>query len=678
MFNRPKGSIGQEYTNLTDLQAAKLKNNTVVILIDNLFTQEFSVDSADLGNGLLLASGNYANIKPKVNSVPTLTALISSTNLTVGMRFKVDERTTGNGGGAVWDVVLASTVTISPGAPDIGNVVASTGDATLALVLRNEGTYDVQQWGAKINTDDSSYSDALQYIVDISGNPADTSNPNTTKVTIGQGPFYITKPIYINALDGLEIEHSGLFNTTIKVSSSFAASVPPSFPSDGLDYTGNAYFVFARLRNTGKTGAFIVPGQAAGAGAAWYYKITGFYFDAEGSGIEKNIDIVRAPEIANLWMQDVIGHKIRYINNTDDNLGNYSSTYDRVQTWYSTGGIKANRGTSLLVNQCALVHSDEGWNTRTNYSTYNSTTIDLCEGVGGNYAWDLGGIGVTMNSCGCEYPKGGIFRALTRGTEIVINGGFFLGGAKQADPNFTGQASEVDFNVAVGEMILVDGAKVTNNRAVFRNVTEAVPSTVVHLNATVKNGGRLTNIGNTGEDFNEYVQPNEFIATGSGVGGNKDLSRIDWVGETAQFELFTTSDETLARNGTPQVTFSNLTLEHDLGPSYFQTNYGVTPRTGTPITEYTIPMAGIYEFTFSGFIDNVDPGDYIYFAVTGKTNRILTLSDFPDDVNIGTNFSLSDRFMLNPGDTVKIFYRSFSTTVDPVIKSGARWYGGIV
>ena len=551
-------------------------------------------------------------------------------------------------------------------------------NGTVAVLQLNGNAYNPQQFGARLNTDDSSYTEAMQAIVNISGNPASLTNQNTAKIKVPEGTFYLKSPIYIDSLDGLEIEHAGLFNTTIKVSSSFAANsgtVPATFPSDGLDYTSSAYFVVARRRNTGKTGAFIVPGQAAGAGAAWYYKFGGFYIDAEGTNVEKAFDIVRAPEIANLWMQDIIGHKIRNVVQNDTALFVYSSTFDRIQAWYSVEFMNSPNGTSLLFNECGAIECDKGWTPRANYSTYNSCTVDIC-GIG-EYSWDLGGIGVVMNACGSEFAKGGIFRALTRGTEITVNGGFFLGGISDGEPNYTNQASETDFGIPVGEMIVVDGAKVRFNGTVMRNITEAVPGTIVHMNCTAKNGGRVTINGNTGEDFTEYVQTYEWLQTGFGV-GNKDLSRVMWIGENSRFSLYTTADEPIARNGTTQIQFNNLVLPFDLGPAHFDTTHGVSPRTGVPVLGYITPMAGVYEFTFSAFINNIDPGDYIYFLVSGQPNRIMVLNDFPDDVNIGKQITLTDSLFLSAGVAVDIYYRTFSSTVDPVIISGARFYGGIV
>ena len=84
-----------------------------------------------------------------VKNVDTLASAIASTTLANGDILNIRERISTFGGGAVWDVVLASSVTLSPGQPTVGNIVACTGVPTLALVLRTNGVYDVRQFGAK-------------------------------------------------------------------------------------------------------------------------------------------------------------------------------------------------------------------------------------------------------------------------------------------------------------------------------------------------------------------------------------------------------------------------------------------------------------------------------------------------------------------------------------------------
>jgi len=71
-----------------------------------------------------------------------LTTAVADTTLADGDALELAERTAGSGGGAFWDVVLASTVT-----PNTFDIVISTGIGTLALVLRRDDTAIVSQWG---------------------------------------------------------------------------------------------------------------------------------------------------------------------------------------------------------------------------------------------------------------------------------------------------------------------------------------------------------------------------------------------------------------------------------------------------------------------------------------------------------------------------------------------------
>ncbi len=71
--------------------------------------------------------------KPVVN-YSTLNAAITDTSLKLNQACNVKERVSGSGGGAMWDVVLVSTVT-----PNTYDVVQCTGVLSLALKLRIEG-----------------------------------------------------------------------------------------------------------------------------------------------------------------------------------------------------------------------------------------------------------------------------------------------------------------------------------------------------------------------------------------------------------------------------------------------------------------------------------------------------------------------------------------------------------
>ncbi|MBV1928415.1 MAG: hypothetical protein KUG81_02770, partial [Gammaproteobacteria bacterium] len=74
----------------------------------------------------------------------TLAAAVADTGLADGDALNIAERTTGNGGGAMWDVVLSSTVT-----ENTYNIVQCTGVGTLSIKLReNDNNVIAKQWGA--------------------------------------------------------------------------------------------------------------------------------------------------------------------------------------------------------------------------------------------------------------------------------------------------------------------------------------------------------------------------------------------------------------------------------------------------------------------------------------------------------------------------------------------------
>jgi len=71
-----------------------------------------------------------------------------SLNPAGGEALNIKERTDGNGGGALWDTVIASTVT-----PNTYNIIICTGVPTLALVLR--APYSMAKLGAGTGSDDT-------------------------------------------------------------------------------------------------------------------------------------------------------------------------------------------------------------------------------------------------------------------------------------------------------------------------------------------------------------------------------------------------------------------------------------------------------------------------------------------------------------------------------------------
>lgn len=83
-----------------------------------------------------ISNDEIASDKVVINYSGLLTA-VNDPDLKLNQACNVKERTTGNGGGGMWDVVLASTVSTNG-----ENIVACVGVPTLALVLRNTDYWD--------------------------------------------------------------------------------------------------------------------------------------------------------------------------------------------------------------------------------------------------------------------------------------------------------------------------------------------------------------------------------------------------------------------------------------------------------------------------------------------------------------------------------------------------------
>jgi len=94
-------------------------------------------------NGTAAFWGLTDNKKEQVKNFSTLALAVSDTTVSEGDSLNIAQRTAGNGGGAMWDVVLSATVT-----ENTFNIVQSVGVGTLSLVLRTGGTPDAIQAGA--------------------------------------------------------------------------------------------------------------------------------------------------------------------------------------------------------------------------------------------------------------------------------------------------------------------------------------------------------------------------------------------------------------------------------------------------------------------------------------------------------------------------------------------------
>ncbi|MDG1995137.1 MAG: hypothetical protein P8J14_01470, partial [Emcibacteraceae bacterium] len=133
---------------IVDINTIELTNSypasTVITLVQN-------EGAAETGNNR------------RVRDFSNLADAVANVGLKAGDSCNLQERTTGNGGGAMWDAVLASSVTINT-----FNIVQCTGVPTLALVLRVSDVVNVQQFGAIGNglvNDTGSIQAALDYTI---------------------------------------------------------------------------------------------------------------------------------------------------------------------------------------------------------------------------------------------------------------------------------------------------------------------------------------------------------------------------------------------------------------------------------------------------------------------------------------------------------------------------------
>ena len=122
-------------------------------------------------------------------NIATLALAVADTTLVDGDALNIAERTTGNGGGAMWNVVLSSTVT-----ENTFNIVQCTGVGTLSLVLRDPTMRNVVEWGAILDGS-TDVSPAMQ-------NYADFAKAINMTMRFPDGDYLINTMVNLNSPGG--------------------------------------------------------------------------------------------------------------------------------------------------------------------------------------------------------------------------------------------------------------------------------------------------------------------------------------------------------------------------------------------------------------------------------------------------------------------------------------------
>ena len=133
-------SVDSRFLSSEDFTSSSTTNTTITL------TESYPAGSIiTLSKNVAGSGGIDGDIRREfVHNEPTLAVAVTSTLLRENDAVNLRERTTGNGGGAMWDVVLSTSVTENG-----YNIVQCTGVPTLSLVLRIEGAVNVRQFGAK-------------------------------------------------------------------------------------------------------------------------------------------------------------------------------------------------------------------------------------------------------------------------------------------------------------------------------------------------------------------------------------------------------------------------------------------------------------------------------------------------------------------------------------------------
>jgi len=208
-----------------------------VVLKDKKGSQEWTADPVE---EFVTGSGQLANVLSR----DTLNDAVIDDSLQDGLSIDIKERVTNNDGGAIWDVVLASTVT-----PNTFNVVICTGVPTLALVLRDKPCASAAEYGFLEGDVDNSA--VLVFILE--NNSAVDLGGKTYKIKT-KADITLTQDTLISTCGGglLTDVANGSLGDNISINCNGF-----SFETDNLNVSGGGvsgfpFYVFDNQESTGK------------------------------------------------------------------------------------------------------------------------------------------------------------------------------------------------------------------------------------------------------------------------------------------------------------------------------------------------------------------------------------------------------------------------------------------
>lgn len=385
----------------------EVSGNEITPYIDRKSKWAIFVNATDATANTPAYMGFFDNVEQVASSVntvkpfPTLAAAVADTTIVDGDVLNLAERTTGNGGGAVWDVVLSSTVT-----ENTFNIVQCTGVGTLSLVLRAGDSAQCKQFGL---VDGASSADntavihaAMDYQLSLGGGV----------VTLGVGDFDHDKITYPGA--GLIIDGSNGIASPENYSSNIGTKLSYSGAAgDGIVcfYNGCGIrntLLIDSLASNATTGLQLEPGPTPGTplwqtssyfeidnvvvrgfliqvdavamsgnSGGWFHRYNNFVFAGRGSGTAGSRGVNLTSNTASMHFGQVRGCEIGIDQGADKNV--FDCELSGCATgWITNGGAFSHHIFTTEANTRDLNFNDSAVN-RDNHVHLlfsNSGTLD--------------------------------------------------------------------------------------------------------------------------------------------------------------------------------------------------------------------------------------------------------------------------------------------------------------